>query len=209
MDPRGPEKKERLLNALNLGMVMVHLDARRPGVVVPQALRGEAHLRLNLSYRFDPPDLSINEWGVRQSLSFGGSRFSVAIPWSALFAVTSHTTKEFWMFLEDLPPELLDAVTPATGQISGAPGEGPRPVARPQLRTVGPVSTGQEEGPEDPPAPVPEPEPAPSPRPMPGLAAARPLEPEPPSAGQGSEGARPPGDEPPKPRDRSHLRVVK
>lgn len=132
MDPRGPEKKERLLAALNEGMVMVHLDARRPGVMVPQSLRTEAHLRLNLSYRFDPPDLSINEWGVRQTLSFGGSRFGVAIPWSALFAITSHVSKEFWMFLEDLPPELLQSGAP--GQVQ--PPAAPRPPGRPQLRTV-------------------------------------------------------------------------
>lgn len=201
MDPRGPEKKERLLNALNLGMVMVHLDARRPGVVVPQALRDEAHLRLNLSYRFDPPDLSVNEWGVRQSLSFGGSRFSVGIPWSALFAVTSHVTKEFWMFVEDLPPELLSA--PPTGAEDSAPPP-PRAVGRPQLRTVAPLSADGTEGASESQNEVPVERERPPPRPQPGLAAARPLEPEPPD-----ETPEPPREEPPKPRDRSHLRVVK
>ncbi|MDQ3266023.1 MAG: ClpXP protease specificity-enhancing factor SspB [Myxococcota bacterium] len=204
MDPRGPEKKERLLNALNLGMVMVHLDARRPGVVVPQELRDEAHLRLNLSYRFDPPDLSVNEWGVRQSLSFGGSRFSVGIPWSALFAVTSHVTKEFWMFVEDLPPELLSAPPNASAESAPQP---QRPVGRPQLRTVAPLSADGPEGdPVESQNEVPVERERPPPRPLPGLAAARPLEPQPPEDGQTPE---PPREEPPKPRDRSHLRVVK
>ncbi|MGQ0505463.1 MAG: ClpXP protease specificity-enhancing factor SspB [Myxococcaceae bacterium] len=107
MDNRGPEKKERLLAALDKGMVMVHLDARRPGVMVPTAFRGEAHLRLNLSYRFDPPDLAVGEWGVRATLSFSGDRFAVAIPWSALFAITSFVTEEFWMYPDDLPEELI------------------------------------------------------------------------------------------------------
>jgi stringent starvation protein B len=107
MDKKGPEKKARLLAALDKGMVMIHLDARRPGVIVPASLRGEAHLRLNLSYRFDPPDLTVGEWGIRCTLSFSGSRFTVAVPWSALFAITSHMTKEFWMYPDDMPSELI------------------------------------------------------------------------------------------------------
>ena len=35
MDKKASEKKERLLAALDQGMVMIHLDARRPGVLVP------------------------------------------------------------------------------------------------------------------------------------------------------------------------------
>jgi stringent starvation protein B len=113
MDSRGADKKERLLAALDQGMVMIHLDARRPGVAVPAHLKNEAHLRLNLSYRFDPPDLSVGDWGVRCTLSFGGSRAKVAVPWSALFAVASHVTREFWLFPEDMPPELLQHAPPA------------------------------------------------------------------------------------------------
>src|SRR6476660_5954015 len=101
MDKKEPEKKERLLAALEQGMVMIHLDARRPGVLVPPHLRNEAHLRLNLSYRFDPPDVSVGDWGVRSTLSFGGSRFKVAVPWSALFAIASQATQEFWMYPDD------------------------------------------------------------------------------------------------------------
>lgn len=107
MDRKEQEKKERLLAALDHGMVMIHLDARRPGVLVPTDLQGESHLRLNLSYRFQPPDLSVGDWGVRSTLSFGGSRFKVAVPWSALFAITAHTTKEFWLYPDDMPQELI------------------------------------------------------------------------------------------------------
>lgn len=107
MDSRDDEKKERLLGALDQGMVMVHLDARRPGVLVPRHLADEAHLRLNISYRFDPPDVTVGEWGVRCTLSFNRSRCKVAIPWSALFAITSHATKEFWLYPDDMPQELI------------------------------------------------------------------------------------------------------
>ncbi len=113
MDDRASEKKDRLLAALERGLAMVHLDARRPGVLVPPDLRCESHLRLHLSYRFDPPDLAVGDWGIRSTLSFSGKRFTVALPWSALFAITSKVTHEFWMFPEDMPAELT-RVTPPT-----------------------------------------------------------------------------------------------
>jgi len=112
MDDRASEKKDRLLAALERGLVMVHLDARRPGVLVPPDLRCESHLRLHLSYRFVPPDLSVGEWGIRSTLSFSGKRFTVAIPWSALFGITSKVTHEWWMFPEDMPTELTQIPPP-------------------------------------------------------------------------------------------------
>ncbi|MGZ3460653.1 MAG: ClpXP protease specificity-enhancing factor SspB, partial [Archangium sp.] len=139
MDKKGPEKKARLLAALDKGMVMIHLDARRPGVLVPASLRTEAHLRLNLSYRFEPPDLTVGEWGVRSTLSFSGSRFTVAVPWSALFAITSHVTKEFWMYPDDMPAELIQQTMVTTKvpmpesveeQPASPPVERPRAVLR-------------------------------------------------------------------------------
>lgn len=105
------EKKDRVLQALEEGMTQLHLDARRPGVLVPEKFRGDHHLVLNVSYRFDPPDLSVSEWGVRQTLSFGGSRFTVGLPWSAIYAVASLTTREFWMFPDDMPEELSESAT--------------------------------------------------------------------------------------------------
>lgn len=148
MDPKAAEKKERLLVELDKGLVMIHLDARRPGVTVPPSLRDEPHLRLNLSYRFDPPDLSLGEWGVRCTLSFSGRRCGVAVPWSALFAITSHATKEFWLYPDDMPPELIqdaalpmqrakDAPGPKLQEIDGEGGGGDKaPVSRGHLRLV-------------------------------------------------------------------------
>lgn len=118
MDCKESEKKQRLLQALGQGMVMVHLDARRPGVAVPEALKSEPHLRLNLSYRFDPPDLSVSEWGIRATLSFSGKRFTVAVPWSSLFAMTRHGTKEFWLYPEDMPKELIHHLAAAPLPVS-------------------------------------------------------------------------------------------
>ncbi len=92
-------------------MTQIHLDARRPGVLVPERFKGEHQLVLNVSYRFDPPDLTVNEWGIRQTLSFGGARFTIAVPWSALYAVASVTSREYFMFPDEMPAELADAAT--------------------------------------------------------------------------------------------------
>jgi len=204
MESKVPEKKERLLTALDQGMVMIHLDARRPGVSVPTHLAAEAHLRLNLSYRFDPPDLTVNEWGVRCTLSFSGSRYTVAVPWNALFAITSHVSREFWLYPEDMPQELLQhplaspqAPREGAAREQQAP-SGPRP--RAMLREV------QCERGEEPAAPRREPASV-----HPAPVAAKPPAPQPvprPSAASSSES---PPEEPPPPAGprRSHLRIVK
>lgn len=104
-------KRAQVLECLEKGMTQIHLDARRPGVLVPKDFANEHHLVLNISYRFDPPDLAVTEWGIRQTLSFKGSRFTVAVPWSALYAVASLTTRESWMFPHDMPEEFVSAAT--------------------------------------------------------------------------------------------------
>lgn len=107
MEKRNDDKKNRLLKALEEGITQIHLDARRPGVLVPHRFGGDHHLVLNLSYRFDPPDLTVNDWGVRETLSFNGERFTVGVPWSAVYAIASHVSHDFVMFPEDMPEELL------------------------------------------------------------------------------------------------------
>ncbi len=105
MDRVSEEKQARLTEVLSRGVAMIHLDARRAGVIVPPATRNDHHLRLNLSYGFDPPDLSVGEWGVRETLSFARAPFACAVPWSAIFAISD--PEKVWVFPSDLPRELL------------------------------------------------------------------------------------------------------
>lgn len=159
--PKAPErtdKKARLLSLLERGVTMIHLDARRPGVAVPEKFKTEPQLLLNLSYRFSPPDLEVTEWGVRETLTFGGIPYPVAVPWSALFALSSHVTKEFYLFSEDIPEELLGA--PASDAPAGETAEGvelkedapPRPVLKevepvPGMEVAPPPPSGEESTP--------------------------------------------------------------
>ena len=128
------EKKQRLLAALEQGLTQIHLDARRPGVLAPDRYQLDHHLVLNLSYRFEPPDLAVSDWGVRQTLSFGGQRFTIAAPWSSVYAVASLVTREFWMFPDDMPDELAEAAVERVGEADlnatqGAPAPAPSPRA--------------------------------------------------------------------------------
>lgn len=202
MDKKEEEKKERLLAALDKGMVMIHLDARRPGVIVPQYLRAEAHLRLNLSYRFEPPDLSVGEWGLRSTLSFSGSRFTVAVPWSALFAITSYITREFWIYPDDMPRELIDATmvpekVDTQDGVAALLSDAPTPVAtdgaKPSRSHLREIICEKSDEPAGNTTSAPSSSPAPVPSAVPAMTSSD------------DEG---PKDEPPKPQ-RGHLRIVK
>jgi stringent starvation protein B len=127
MLPRSQEKKQTLLAFLKRGVAMVHLDARQPGVSVPTQHATDAHLRLNLSYRYGIPDFEVRDEGVQATLSFGGRSFFCVLPWESVFAVTSSGTGEGQVWPEDLPTEA------ARGFTSRRP-ETDRP--RPQLAAV-------------------------------------------------------------------------
>jgi len=115
------QKRDHLLAVLQTGVALVHLDARRVGVVVPEPYRGFWDLRLTLSWRHDPPDLRVDEWGVRCTLSFHGRQYPVQVPWWAVFGVRSTTTGAFHLYPAAIPQEW-------------EPPEPPRP--RGQLRLV-------------------------------------------------------------------------
>jgi stringent starvation protein B len=99
------DKRETLLRFLSEGMVLVHLDARLPGVRVPRAHRNEPLLRLNLSYRFASRDLVVDDDGVRCTLSFSGLPYLCELPFPAIFAITSHVSGESMVWPESLPTE--------------------------------------------------------------------------------------------------------
>ncbi|MCA1827432.1 MAG: ClpXP protease specificity-enhancing factor SspB [Myxococcales bacterium] len=108
MAPRAPAKKRTLLGYLERGIAMLHLDARRPGVAVPRQYAHDPHLRLNLSYRYQIPDLEVGDEQVHATLSFGGRPFHCIVPWEAIFGITSETGDgQVWP--EDLPVEVVEA----------------------------------------------------------------------------------------------------
>ena len=122
------------------GMVLVHLDARCPGVRVPLKHVGDPQLRLNLSYRFASHDLHVSHEAVSCTLSFAGALFLCELPLRSIFAATSHVTGEAVLWPEDSPaPEGIAAVasTPAPPPALAPAAEGEpndAPAARPARR---------------------------------------------------------------------------
>jgi len=106
---RVPDKRQTLLHFLERGVTMVHLDARKPGVVVPSQYAQEPHLRLNLSYRYNIPDLEMGERRVQATLSFSGRPFRCLLPWESIFGITSHAG-EGQVWPEDLPGEVMEGI---------------------------------------------------------------------------------------------------
>ncbi|MBN2358413.1 MAG: stringent starvation protein B [Deltaproteobacteria bacterium] len=110
MVPQAQIKRERLKKMLVKGMVMVHLDARHPGVSVPPQYAADPHLRLNLSYRFAPYDLDLGEELVQATLTFGGAPWRCQVPYGAIFLLTSRSLDESLLWLEDVPAEELPGI---------------------------------------------------------------------------------------------------
>lgn len=103
----GQQKRRQLLQMLDRGLVMLHLDPRQPGVVVPEQFADEPVLRLNLAYGFNLPALDIGAQGVFAILSFSGRNFGCTLPWDSVFAMTSpHDNHEGMVWAESVPHEL-------------------------------------------------------------------------------------------------------
>jgi len=91
----------------------VHLDARRPGVILPSSLLGEGQVRLDYSYGFSPPipDFKIDELGISATLSFNRQPQHTFVPWSAVFLIADYDGNGS-VWAEDIPQDLLDRSLP-------------------------------------------------------------------------------------------------
>lgn len=97
-------KRSRLEQVLDKGMAKIRLNATMPGVNLPDAYMGFVDIALNLSYNFDPPDLTLSDWGFRGTLSFNKNNFKVAVPWESVFIISCYRTEDYWQYA-DTPNE--------------------------------------------------------------------------------------------------------
>src|SRR3954454_592993 len=102
-----PSKQQAFLALLREGWTSLHLDARRAGVVVPEALRGEPHLVLQYGHDLPIaiPDLEIDEYGVRATLSFSRAAHLTVIPWTAVYVVACDDGRGV-LYSEDVPDDV-------------------------------------------------------------------------------------------------------
>lgn len=107
-EPTSRPKNEVVADMMAIRQVPIHLDARRPGVVVPAALRTERDLVLRIGRDLTPPipDLTVDDFGVTGTLAFAGKGFFVRVPWAALFAVVIEGYGPGLTWPGDFPPDL-------------------------------------------------------------------------------------------------------
>ena len=125
---RANEKRELLTRLLENGIVMVRLDARRPGVQVPPRFAEEFDLPLDVSRQFAHASLLLDSFGVTTTLRFAGAPFRCALPWSSIWAIRL-SDGAFHLFKGEMPVE-------ADVALNDLEEESPDEPARPRLSVV-------------------------------------------------------------------------
>src|SRR5688572_19427366 len=84
-----PPKKDVALALLQGPSVFIHLDPRKPEVVVPLHFKKQAQLvlQVGLNMAVPIPDLHVDDEGVTCTLSFNRSPFWCRLPWTAVYAL--------------------------------------------------------------------------------------------------------------------------
>ena len=106
-----PPKKDVARALLLRGSVFVHLDPRITGMVVPQWLRNQPQLvlQIGLDMPIPIPDLRVDDDGVYGTLSFQRSPFTCKVPWTGIFALVGEDGRGM-VWPEDLPAEIAAEV---------------------------------------------------------------------------------------------------
>ncbi|MET0343786.1 MAG: ClpXP protease specificity-enhancing factor SspB [Polyangiales bacterium] len=100
--------------------MFVHLDPRRPGVLVPARLRNQAQvvLQVGLDMPVPIPDLRVDEEGIFGTLSFKGIPFTCFVPWSATFALVGEDAKGM-VWSKEMPEEIANALVRESRRTAG------------------------------------------------------------------------------------------
>jgi stringent starvation protein B len=125
--PRLPPKREVVSRLLGDGPILVHLDARRPGVAVPDGLASDPRLVLRFGHGLTPAiaDLDIGDDALSGTLSFGGIPHRCVLPWSAVYAVVSEGDQRGMVWPDDVPPEAMTGPDEGGGDADEPPAAAP------------------------------------------------------------------------------------
>ncbi len=101
------EKQNQMLKLLQFGTVMIFLDSRLPGAVVPEHLKNDFQLRLNFDYSYEIDDFRILPDRLEASLSFNKRNFFCVIPYQAIYMMVCHGIQYGALFPESVPSEMI------------------------------------------------------------------------------------------------------
>lgn len=176
--PPMPTKKDVTLALLQGPSVFIHLDPRKPGVVVPAWFKSQPQLvlQVGLNMPVPIPDLDVSDEGISCTLSFNRSPHWCKLPWSAIYALVGEDGRAM-LWPDDIPPEVaaqleraakkptLVAVDSSEGKTKSRPSRSKKkPAAKPAPAPVQAAPSPEpaaEEAPEAAPTPS-APRPAPS-----------------------------------------------
>jgi hypothetical protein len=119
-----PAKQEVARNLLAGSSMFVHLDPRRPGVLVPKQFHGQPQLVLQVGWKMAVPipDLQVGDAGIKGTLSFNRRPFLCDVPWTAVYALVGEDGKGM-VWPDDVPPEVAAQMRDA-GADREAPSKG-------------------------------------------------------------------------------------
>jgi len=102
-----PPKKEVALALLERSSVYIHLDPRRPSVIVPAWFKKQPQLVLQVGTNMPVPipDLRLDDEGMGCTLSFNRAPFFCVVPWSSVFAIVGDDGRGM-VWPDDVPEEV-------------------------------------------------------------------------------------------------------
>jgi hypothetical protein len=106
-----PPKREVAHALLTQGAAFVHLDPRGVDVVVPEWLKRQPQLVLQIGLNMPVPirDLRVDETGVFGTLSFNRAPFTCMVPWHAVFALVGDDGRGM-VWPDSMPPEIAQEI---------------------------------------------------------------------------------------------------
>jgi hypothetical protein len=136
-EPQSPPSKPDVARALLArGHLFLHLDPRVTDVRVPEFLRRQPQLVLQVGFDMPVPvpDLRVEREGLGATLSFQRTPFPCWVPWRAVFALLDEAGQGV-IWPESLPAEIASEVSAEMDRSGRAKEPAPAPRTRLRSRT--------------------------------------------------------------------------
>jgi hypothetical protein len=82
------DKQAFFNRCLAQGRVAVTFDAKYPTAVIPTSVGARDIAVITFSTNFAIADVSSDDFGISQTLSFGGDAFKVTLPWECIYSIS-------------------------------------------------------------------------------------------------------------------------